>query len=303
MTKPSDFSPAAALEMKNSAAEKESRRARWLLRGVGVAVLGLGWAAVSLRDLGSAAFAVDTVAFIAMALYAFTAAALSRIHAVSEERKIRLRLLVHNMELENMSMRDELTQVFNRRYLFDRLERELDTARGFQRPLGYIAMEFRSLAHLNDTYGYEVGDQVLAAFGRFLMDCSRASDIPARVSGSKFGVILPDTTKRGAYTMVERLAQALSTASLTGDERLDGALVVSLGLSGYPWGADTAGAIIRQAEIEMDAESDASGAADGIAVPSGSAGDGHDAGPAGETEVPAVFRNAGEPAPGSRTPG
>jgi diguanylate cyclase (GGDEF)-like protein len=158
------------------------------------------------------------------------------------------------MELENMSMRDELTQVFNRRYLFDRLERELDTAKGFQRPLGYIAIELRSLAHLNDTYGYEVGDQVLAAFGRFLMDCTRASDIPARVSGNKFGVILPDTSKRGAYTMVERFAQSLSTASLMGDERLDGALVVSFGVSGYPWGAEGAGAIVRQAEIAMDAD-------------------------------------------------
>ena len=254
MTKPSDFSPAAALEMKNSVEAKESRRARWLLRAVGVSVLTLGWAAVSLRDFGTGAFIVDTVVFIAMALYAFTAAALSRIHAVSEERKIRLRLLVHNMELENMSMRDELTQVFNRRYLFDRLERELDTAKGFQRPLAYIAIELRSLAHLNDTYGYEVGDQVLAAFGRFLMDCTRASDIPARVSGNKFGVILPDTSKRGAYTMVERFAQSLSTAALMGDERVDGALVVSFGVSGYPWGAEGAGAIVRQAEIEMDAD-------------------------------------------------
>jgi diguanylate cyclase (GGDEF)-like protein len=254
MTKPSDFSPAAALELKNSVEAKESTRARWLLRAVGVAVLTLGWAAVSLRDFGAGAFIVDTVVFIAMALYAFTAAAVSRSHAISEERKIRLRLLVHNMELENMSMRDELTQVFNRRYLFDRLERELDTAKGFQRPLAYIAIELRSLAHLNDTYGYQVGDQVLAAFGRFLMDCTRASDIPARVSGNKFGVILPDTSKRGAYTMVERFAQSLSTASLMGDERLDGALVVSFGVSGYPWGAEGAGAIVRQAEIAMDAD-------------------------------------------------
>src|SRR3972149_11491363 len=274
MTKPSDFSPAAALELKNGGEAKESGRARWLLGAVGVSVLPLGWAAVSLRDFGAGAFIIDTVVFIAAALYAFTAAALSRIHAVSEERKTRLRLLVHNMELENMSMRDELTQVFNRRYLFDRLERELDTAKGFQRPLAYIAMEVRSLAHVNDTYGYQVGDQVLAAFGRFLMDCTRASDIPARVSGNNFGVILPDTSKRGAYTMVERFAQSLTTSSMMGDERLDGALVVSFGVSGYPWGAEGAGAIVRQAELAMDVDSRVPEAADGIAAAFGPAGDG-----------------------------
>jgi diguanylate cyclase (GGDEF)-like protein len=285
MTKPSDFSPAAALEMKDSPAAKESRRARWLLRGVGVAVLGVGWAAVSLRDVGTGAFIVDSVVFVAMALYAFTAAAVSRIHAVSEERKIRLGLLVHNLELENMSMRDELTQVFNRRYLFDRLGREVDTAKGFERPLAYIAMEVRSLAHLNDTYGYEAGDEILAAFGRFLMDCTRASDIPARASGNKFGVILPDTSKRGAYTMVERLAQSMSTSPLIGDAKLDGALIVSFGVSGFPWGADSAGAIIQQAEIEMASQTTDLAGADLAAVE--------------EPEVPAVFRKVGEATPGS----
>ena len=286
MTKPSDFSPAAALETNNSVEARESRRARWLLLVLGVAVLTVGWAAVSLRDFGSGALLVDTVAFVAMAFFAFTAVAVSRAHAVSEERKIRLRLLVHNLELENMSMRDELTQVFNRRYLFDRLERELDTARGFDRPLGYIAMELQSLSHLNDTYGYEAGDQVLAAFGRFLMDCTRASDMPARLSCNKFGVILPDTSKRGAYTMVERLSQSISTSPLMGDARLDGALVVSFGVSGYPWGADAAGAVIRQAEVEVASQA------------SDPAGGGPDAGPAEEPEVPAVFRTVGEATPG-----
>jgi len=275
MTKPSDFSPAAALEMRDSAEAKESKRTRWLLRAVGVSVLSLGWAAVSLRDFGTGAFITDTVVFIAAALYAFTAAAVSRIHAVSEERKIRLRLLVHNMELENMAMRDELTQVFNRRYLFDRLERELDTAKGFQRPLAYIAIELRSLAHVNDTYGYQEGDQVLAAFGRFLMDCTRASDIPARASGNKFGVILPDTSKRGAYTMVERFAQSLSTASMMGDERLDGALVVSIGVSGYPWGAEGAGAIVRQAETAMDVDLSVPETADSVPAAFAPIGDGN----------------------------
>ena len=275
MTKPSDFSPAEALEMRDSAEAKESKRTRWLLRAVGVSVLSLGWAAVSLRDFGTGAFIIDGIVFIAMALYAFTAAAVSRIHAVSEERKIRLRLLVHNMELENMAMRDELTQVFNRRYLFDRLERELDTAKGFQRPLAYIAMELRSLAHVNDTYGYQVGDQVLAAFGRFLMDCTRASDIPARVSGNNFGVILPDTSKRGAYTMVERFAQSLTTSSMMGDERLDGALVVSFGVSGYPWGAEDAGAIVRQAEMAMDVDSSVPETAESVPAAFASNGDGN----------------------------
>jgi hypothetical protein len=125
-----------------------------------------------------------------MALYA-TAAALSQ--ACRREERRSPPLLVHNMELENMSMRDELTQLFNRRYLFDRLERELTTAKGFQRPLGFIAMELRPLSHVNETYGYEAGDRVLTAFGRFLMECLPATSRPRE---RRIAVIPPDTSTR-----------------------------------------------------------------------------------------------------------
>jgi diguanylate cyclase (GGDEF)-like protein len=281
MTKPSDFSPAEALEVRNSADARRSRRTIWLLRVLGAGILLFGWLAVSLHEFGRAMFIVDTVVFLAMALYAFTAAAVSRRDAVVEERKLRLRLLVHNMELENMAMRDELTQLFNRRYLFERLEREFETAKGFQRPLAFIAIHVKSIGHFNDTYGYAGGDQLLAAFGQLLMDCTRATDIPARMGGSKFGIILPDTSKRGAYTMIERLVQSLAATPLMDDSRLDTA-VVAFGVSGYPWGSDTMDGVVRQAEAEMAVHSSASDA--------GGDGSVFDEGP---TEgVPAVFRKA-----------
>lgn len=248
MTKPSDFSPSEALEVSSGADTKRSLRARWFLRLAGFGILIFGWLAVSLDDLGGAMFIIDTAVFGGMAVYAFAAASTSRKYAVDEERKLRLRLLVHNMELENLSMRDDLTQLFNRRYLFDRLERELHTAEGFQRPLAYITIEMKSLNHVNHTYGYAVGDQLLAAFGRFLMELIRATDIPGRVSGNKFGVILPDTSKRGAHTMIERLTYALATTPLTDNPALDSAFVASFGISGYPWGGDSIDAIVRQAE-------------------------------------------------------
>ena len=70
------------------------------------------------------------------------------------------------MELENMSMRDELTQLFNRRYLFERLQRELDAAKGFGRSLIVIMIDVDSLKGINDSCGHGVGDQVLTNFRR-----------------------------------------------------------------------------------------------------------------------------------------
>ncbi len=255
MTKPSDYSPAEGLEVSTSSDAKQSRGARWMLRIAGAGVLLVGWLVISLQDIGQLALVVNTIVFLVMALYAFTAAAALRSDAVKEERKLRLRLLVHNMELESISMRDELTKLFNRRYLFERLERELQTAEGFQRPLAFIAIELKPVNHVNHTYGYAVGDQLLVAFGQLLMDTTRATDIPARMSGNNFGVILPDTSKRDAYTMIERLVGSLATTSLMEDVGLDSAIMASFGVSGYPWGSDTVDAIVRQAENEIGAQS------------------------------------------------
>jgi diguanylate cyclase (GGDEF)-like protein len=280
MTKPSDFSPAQALEVKTGGDTSQPGGFRWVVRVMGAGVLLLGWLAV----FGGTMLIVDTVVFLAMAAFAFAAAAVSRRNAVIEERKLRLRLLVHNMELENMTMRDELTQLFNRRYLFERLKREFETAKGFQRPLAFLAVEVRSVGHLNSTYGYAVGDQLLAAFGQLLIDCTRATDIPARMSGNRFGIILPDTSKRGAYTMIERLTQSLADRSLMDDSRLDSTVIAWFGVSGYPWGSDTMDGIVRQAESEM---ADPAGTSD-----AGDEGPADGGGPA--DEIPAVFLKVGD---------
>ncbi len=82
MTKPSDYSPVEALEVSTSSDEKQSRGTRWMRRFVGAGVLLVGWLAVSLQDIGQIAFVVDTIVFLAMALYAFTAAAALRSDAI-----------------------------------------------------------------------------------------------------------------------------------------------------------------------------------------------------------------------------
>ena len=104
MTKPSDVSLAEAIEASTSSDAIQSRSTRWMLRIAGAGVLLVGWLAVSLQNSGQIAFVVDTIVFLAMALYALTATGVLRSDAVKEERRLRLRLLVHNMELESISI-------------------------------------------------------------------------------------------------------------------------------------------------------------------------------------------------------
>jgi diguanylate cyclase (GGDEF)-like protein len=173
--------------------------------------------------------------------------------SVNMEKRLRLDLLVHNMELENMAMRDDLTRLFNRRYFFERLERELETARGFQRPVSVLLVDVDQLKAVNDTYGHTTGDEVLANFGQFLLSQTRASDVPARIGGDEFAIILPIPRERGEV-MINRIQKALESTDLIDQAELTLRLSASLGLSGFPWGGDTVDAIMLQADASMYAD-------------------------------------------------
>ena len=229
----------------------------WVLRLAGGLLLIAGWLVVSVHEIGSAYFIVDTLVLGALGAYGFVAAAADRRAAVDAEKKLRLRLLVHNMELENSAMRDDLTHLFNRPYLFDHLERELQTAKNLERPLAVITIDLDSLKSVNETHGHRVGDKALANFGRFLLDYTRATDVPARIGGDEFAIVLPDTSKQGAQTMVERLTRGLEKRNLMDEDELSIRLAASFGIAGYPWSGDTADSIMQHADISMHASKQA----------------------------------------------
>ncbi len=251
MTKPSDFTPDHALEVSSAQRTRSLDRDVWVLRGVGALLLVIGWLAVIAHSFGSMYFILDTIVFATLGGYAFITAAFTRRNAVNLEKRLRLDLLVHNMELENLAMRDDLTQLFNRRYLFERLERELQTARGFDRPMSVILLDLNGLKAVNDTYGHRVGDTILANFGRFLLNQTRASDVPARIGGDEFAIILPDTSQGAADVMVTRVAKAMENTNLMEEGELNLCMSASLGVSGYPWGGDNVDAIMQQADVCM----------------------------------------------------
>jgi diguanylate cyclase (GGDEF)-like protein len=148
-------------------------------------------------------------------------------------------------------MRDDLTQLFNRRYFYERLQRELDQACNYQRPLAVVVLDVDGLKSVNDVYGHKAGDLVLATMGRLLVECTRTCDVPARIGGDEFGVIMPETDKSGAFAVARRLQQGVEAASAIEENGRKHKLRVSMGVSGFPWGGDDVDQIVQWADTYM----------------------------------------------------
>jgi diguanylate cyclase (GGDEF)-like protein len=159
--------------------------------------------------------------------------------------------LHHTVDLREVAMHDELTRLFNRRYFFDQLEKQLKAARRSDRPLGLLLLDVDGLKLINDTYGHNVGDAALANLGKLLARRVRAEDIPARIGGDEFAVLMPDTDERRALAAAARLEKALQAKPIYQSGRLALELSVSCGVAGYPWSGESIAQIVQCADANM----------------------------------------------------
>ena len=178
-------------------------------------------------------------------------AAVTRMVHVRLERDYQAALRARNLQLADMAMRDDLTQLCNRRYFYERLQRDLEEARGFERPLGVLMLDVDGLKRINDSHGHKVGDAVLVAAAKLLSDHTRACDVPARIGGDEFAVILPEADKRGAQAAARRITAAVKHGVLCEEHGVSVRLTLSVGASGFPWGGDDVDAVMRSADENL----------------------------------------------------
>ena len=217
---------------------------------LGVVVMAVAIVAYVNREY-TVGFLTAVSAFAALEILGFASVYMSRKRLEESQRRYQARLFIRNLELRDMAMRDDLTQLFNRRYFYNRLERELDQARTFQRPLAVVALDVDGLKAVNDTYGHKAGDLLLATVGRLLVQHTRTCDLPARIGGDEFGIVMPETDKSAAFAVANRLRRSLESAPVVDENGKRLKLKLSLGVSGYPWGGDDVDAIVQWADTYM----------------------------------------------------
>ena len=144
-----------------------------------------------------------------------------------------IRLLERNKDLATL---DPLTNLFNHRYFQEQLSQEIDRAQRYRRPLSLIILDIDDFQEYNENHGYAMGDRVLVQMAGIFKDSLRKVDIASRYAGEEFGIILPDTIRKQAAIVAEKLRDKIATSVFV--EKRDSSLgmvrlTVSAGVAEY----------------------------------------------------------------------
>lgn len=153
--------------------------------------------------------------------------------------------------LQNQSIRDALTGLFNRRYLEESLQAEIARAQRHQYPTAVVMIDVDHFKVFNDTHGHDAGDFVLKAIAQVIGDHIRGSDIACRYGGEELTLVLPETSLIDALAKAEKIRDAIHHLSLSYGGRTLENLTVSLGVAVFPDHGTTGGAVIQSADAAL----------------------------------------------------
>ena len=158
--------------------------------------------------------------------------------------------LRYNVQLSlEMAITDQLTGLHNRRYMSRHLDNLLANARRGGRRLAFVIMDIDHFKQVNDTYGHDIGDEVLKEFAGRIAANVRGIDLACRYGGEEFVVVMPDTDVAFACSIAERLRQTVE-ANPVKVSRAPGALnvTISIGIARMEGEGDTAEALLHRAD-------------------------------------------------------
>jgi diguanylate cyclase (GGDEF)-like protein len=153
--------------------------------------------------------------------------------------------------LQNLSVRDGLTGLFNRRYMEETLKREFMFAARAKHPVGLIILDVDFFKKFNDTYGHDAGDIVLVELARLLASNVRNCDVVCRFGGEEFVIILPGPPPEAALARAELLRAKVENELQINYQGQALKLTISLGAAIYPTHGETPDQILKAADTAL----------------------------------------------------
>ncbi len=153
-------------------------------------------------------------------------------------------------EMYRISITDPLTGIYNRRYFMERLQEEVQRARRYKEDVFSISiLDIDDLKRINDSYGHQVGDELIKAIAEYLKNFVRESDVVGRIGGDEFGIIWMHTDSEVAKWVQKRLIdgiEALKIPSIPAEK-----ILVSVGTSTFGVDGFTTDELIKAADDRM----------------------------------------------------
>ena len=176
---------------------------------------------------------------------------LAAIRAVLEPAALALDNALTLERAEALSVTDDLTRLYNSRYLHQMLRRETKRSMRSGRPLSLLFVDLDGFKQVNDNYGHLAGSKALGEAAAVIRGCARESDVVARFGGDEFSVILPETGTAGAAAVAARIRERLSSFQFLAADGLSVHLTASIGVATLPDVATSTEELLRAADKAM----------------------------------------------------
>jgi diguanylate cyclase (GGDEF)-like protein len=157
----------------------------------------------------------------------------------------------HFQLAEKQAMTDGLTGLYNFRFFQNYLKKEMARAKRKGGKLSILMIDIDHFKEFNDTYGHDVGDEVLKSLGLTLPKLLRTADLVARYGGEEFVVLLPDTDSKGAEEVGSKVGKTLAELKIKEDSGIDLSITVSIGVATFPEHGTTPQEILKAADIAL----------------------------------------------------
>ncbi len=134
-------------------------------------------------------------------------------------------------ELKLLASTDPMTKLYNRRYFTQISEHTLDLSKREKQKLSIIMLDIDKFKNINDTYGHQIGDDVIVTLANKLINQQRKSDVVCRYGGEEFVILLPNTTIEGASIVANKIREDIEALSVGLDSQNSLNFTVSIGVS------------------------------------------------------------------------
>ncbi len=177
--------------------------------------------------------------------------AIAFLHILTDYAAIAIENVEDVARIQQLTITDDVTGLFNARHLYAVLERELEIARRDSKSLSLVFLDLDRFKQVNDQHGHLIGSELLGRVGRRILELCRSTDLCFRYGGDEFVILMPLTSREEALRLARAIHANLALTTFSLEKGLTLSIGASAGVAAYPGDGKTVHAILGAADKRM----------------------------------------------------